>query len=462
MAPTKSGAVSPFEHLSPQTTATLLQRREEYNRRLLENWQAERAHLEASRARAEEMFREERDMMDEERLFWAEQKTKLETEVMDWRQRTEAAEAKVAQLTKLLESRQQREEKFGGLFDGADNEVAGHRGSGSSISPGTGGPSTTFQTPSNDVSPGGLAPPTITIGSTIPESNPFVPLDPRMQSASPKTDATLKEEQERVPSIDINEVIPGLEGIRLKAPAIKKSTFHDERPHAPTVASGKGSPSNVKKDSVELQSKFLPAVMTQEALRAPEHHRLTMHAGHTPNHSISFSQLPTVDSTAGNTAGSTGTSTPTSPKEPEADQISEAQRSPPRMPDAGQELHEVHGFPDDAAIYEEAIFEPSSDDPALKGPLCLKNRPAADEIFLRRLSDKLEEVKATDAAPSVLNEKTAAEDLAGSKTILRTKDDTSDGHPDDSLEGNEDIPLRLKKTSNFGQPLGQIHRSHGL
>ncbi|KAI1110382.1 hypothetical protein F5Y14DRAFT_365185 [Nemania sp. NC0429] len=454
MAPVQPGAVSPFGHLSPQTTATLLQRREEYNRRLLENWQAERTHLEASRARAEEMFREERNMMDEERLFWAEQKTQLETEVTDWKQRTEAAEIKIAQLTKLLEPTHQGESNFDGLFDGAANEIAGHRGSSSSVSPGTHGPSPTFQT---------LAP---TIGSTVPASNPFVPLDPRMQSVSPKPDATHKEQQ-RVPSIDINEVIPGLEGIRLKAPAIQKSTFHDERPLSPTLSSGKGSPSSTKQDLVESQPKILPAVMTQEALRAPEHHRLTMHAGHTPNHSISFSQLPTVDSTAGNTAGSTGTSTPTSPKELEAAPISESreQSNPPRMPDARQELREVHGLSGDTAIYEEAIFEPSSDDPALKGPLCLKNRPASDEIFLRRLSDKLEEVRATDAAPSVLNEKTAADlrkDLAGFRPTLRTIDDAADGHLEDSSEASEDIPLKLKKTSNFGQPLGQIHRTPGL
>lgn len=463
MAPIKSGAVSPFEHLSPQTTATLLQRREEYNRRLLENWQAERTHLEASRARAEEMFREERDMMDEERLCWAEQKTKLETELMDWKHRTEAAEIKLAQLAKHLEPTHQAEGKFGGLFDGAANEVAGHRGSGSSVSPGTGGPSTTFRTPSNDISPSGLA---SAIGSTIAESNPFVPLDPRMQSASPKNEATHKA-QERVPSIDINEVMPGLEGIRLKAPAIQKPTFNDSTPHSPTVSSSKGSPSNTKTDLVESQSKVLPAAMTQEALRAPEHHRLTMHAGHTPNHSISFSLLPTVDSTAGNTAGSTGTSTPSSPKELEAAQIGEArdQNIPRIMLDARPELHEVHGLSGDAAMDEEAIYEPSSDDPALKGPLCLKNRPAADEIFLRRLSDKLEEVKATDAAPSVLNEKTAAElrkDLAGSKTTLRTNDNGAEGHSEDSRESSEDIPLRLRKTSNFGQPLGQSHRTHGL
>lgn len=207
MAPTNPGATSPFEHLSPRTTAILLQRREEYNRRLQENWQAERAHLEASRARAEEMFREERDMMDEERLLWTEQKTKLENEILDWRQRTATAEADVAKLAKLLGNKQNGAGKPGAFIDGTAEKILGNRRSGSSGSPGNIGRSTsTFRTPSDGVSPNNLP---LGRGFTIPESNPFVPLDPRMQSTSPSHAAT-RQEQERVPSIDINEVIPGL------------------------------------------------------------------------------------------------------------------------------------------------------------------------------------------------------------------------------------------------------------
>ncbi|KAJ2982258.1 hypothetical protein NUW58_g6481 [Xylaria curta] len=455
MAPTNPGVASPFDHLSPQATATLLQRREEYTRRLQENWQAERAHLEASRARAEEMFREERNMMDEERLSWIEQKTGLENEIMGWRQRTEAAEAEVAKLTKLINDARNTERKLGGRFDGAVDKVAAKRGAGSSDGSGTIGLCTsTFETPSDGISPGSLPPGR---GSTIPESNPFVPLDPRMQSTSPNN--TAHEKQERVPSIDINDVIPGLEGVRLKAPAIQKSTFSDATISSPTDAPCVVSPSNSRKGSSESQSKASPAVMTKEALLAPEHRRLTMHAGHTPNHSISLSQLPTVDSSAGNTAESSGTSTPTSPDGPKIARVGGIPDPSNLIPNVIHDNGKILLFGDEIAISEDVVFEPSDRDPALKGPLCLKNRPAADELFLRRLSDKLEEVRATDEAPAVLHENTAP----GCKAAPYTKDDINGSQPEDTLEDvEEDIPLRLRKSSNFGQPLGQIRRTSGF
>ncbi|KAJ8117389.1 hypothetical protein ONZ43_g4220 [Nemania bipapillata] len=459
MDPINPGTMSPFGHLSPQSTATLLQRRDEYSRKLLENWQAERAHLEASRARAEEMFREERNMMDEERLIWAELKTKLENEVMHWKQKLEAAEAEVAKYVEMLGIKRSGGGKFEGIFNGGVDGVAGNRRSGSTISPETSGPSaSSFLTPSDGISPSSLPPGR---GSTIPASNPFVPLDPRMQSAAPQNMAAPKE-QERVPSIDINDVIPGLEGIRLKAPAIQKSTFYDEKPLSPIVTPAKESAPALKKASAEPQPKASPAAtMTKLALKAPEHRRLTMHAGHTPNHSMSFSQLPTVDSTAGNTASSTGTSTPTSPNEFKLAQSNEArnQSGPATLSDTDQDYYTAQ---DDEALSDEPMFEPSDDDPALKGPLCLKNRPAADEMFLRRLSDKLEEVRATDATPSVLNESVIIESIIDSKARAHGSDHVNNGHPGDALEEVEDIPLRLRKSSNFGQPLGKIRRTSGF
>ncbi|KAI8948237.1 hypothetical protein F4801DRAFT_581657 [Xylaria longipes] len=465
MVPINSGAMSPFEHLSPQSTATLLQRREEYSRRLQENWQAERAHLEACRARAEEMFREERDMMDEERLLWVEQKTKLENEILVWKQRTATAEAEAAKLTKLLGNKRNGAGKPGAFIDGTVEKVLGNRKSGSSDSPGTVGlSSSTFRTPSDGVSPSSLP---RGRGSTIPESNPFVPLDPRMQSASPNNTAT-RREQERVPSIDINEVIPGLEGIRLRAPAIQKPTFNDEKPSSPTGAPVEGSPPNLGKGLAEPQPKASPAIMVRAALLAPEHRRLTMHAGHTPNHSMSFSQIPTLESTTTNTAGSTGTSTPTSSDDSKMVQVDKAQdqSNPVVVPYADQESHEAPGLYYDVDMSEEAILEPSDDDPELKGPLCLKNRPAADEVFLRRLSDKLEEIRATDATPSVLSEQEISEDAGEHVTDLRATHSTvpaNDSHLEDRLENiEEDVPLKLRKSSNFGQPLGQVRRTSGF
>jgi len=412
------------------------------------------------------MLQEERKWMDEERRMWVQQKTKGESEIEHWRQRAQAADKEVARLTNILKNSgvnvSNLTGSLNGIIEGAvsihppavrNSGRNSHSGSGSSSygSPGAvGRSSVTYRSPSDSISPGTVPP---VRGSTIPESNPFVPLDPRMQG-SPSLETT-SPTTDRIPSIDIHEVMPELEGIRLKAPAIQKPTFNEERALSPNLGSKRGSPPNPNKGSAEAPVKASPLKMAQEALRAPEHHRLTMHAGHTPNHSVFLSRAPTIDSSAVNTAGSSGASTPTNLEEvtprttDERDQLKLATD----QEDPSQQLL------GDPSLAEEVFLEPSDDDPALKGPLCLKNRPAADEIFLRRLSDKLEEVKANDATPAVLSE-LAISDTTEELTNLRPEVDDdgvpNDSHNEDSIKDiEEEIPLKLKKSDNFGQPFGQ-------
>lgn len=441
MVPASGDVTSPFGSLSPQAPEALLQRKEEYSRKLRENWQAERVHLEASRARAEEMFREERDIMDQERLLWVEHKQKLETEVEGWKQRTEAAEAEVARLTRLLQTSQGGGR---GHIDDVGNYEKGHISS-SSTSPGTGGPSNfTFRTPSDGVSPGDQP---HGFHTTIPESNPFVPLDPRMQGV-PQDSAAVREERkpDPVPSIDINEVIPGLEGIRLRAPAIQRSTFNDGKTTPPTTAPGHESPANPTESLAEPQSKAPSTAMT-----ASEHRRLTMHAGHTPSHSMSFARLPIVEPIVEDTAAD-------SAEAPAPDPLDELEMAPVDRKGEQQNVEAAQGLDGSNDMPEESTLEPSDEAPALKGPLCLRNRPATDEIFLRRLSDKLEEVMATDASPSVLNEpanpELTEEGLPAEKPAPGVDDDTVEG-----LEDAKFMPLKFKNSSNFGQPLGQARRT---
>ncbi|KAI0203284.1 hypothetical protein F4808DRAFT_38730 [Astrocystis sublimbata] len=423
MAPIHSGAMSPSGHLSPQTTAALLQRKEQYIRKLHENWQAERAHREADRARTDEMFHEERDMMDQERLDWIEEKRTVENEIVEWKQRAATAEAKVAELAKLLENKDNAAGKSAAFIDGT---VERRTGSSRSVS----------------ASPSSLPP----AGSTIPESNPFVPLDPRMQSVSPsKTAARPCDEQ--VPSIDIHEVIPGLEGVRLRAPAVQKPTFNDSKPTSPAGTSAKGSPLDMATSLNEPQPKASPAVRVQDVLRAPAHHRLTMHAGHTPSHSIS--QVPTIESTAIHTAVSSGSSTPKIHGDLQMVPVDtiEIQSEPPVISNLDQKESEPLGDDGDATELEEAIFEPSENDPTLKGPLCLRNRPAADAPFLRTLSDKLEAIRAAGGAtPSVLSE-------------LADPDPDREDAKEEPVVPEPDIELKLRPSNNFGQPLGQVGRT---
>ncbi|KAI0395210.1 hypothetical protein F5Y17DRAFT_221618 [Xylariaceae sp. FL0594] len=477
MAPSNAGSLSPFNYLSPDASTILLQRREDYIRRSQESWLAERTQLEASRARAEVMLQEERKWMDEERSMWVEEKIKSDSEIEHWKQRAEAADKEVARLTSMLQAAGVR----------VSNQVVGVNGTVESVatthplpdrqpgrhplsggesssygSPGTLGQSSVrYRSPSDGISPGTLPP---VRGPTVPESNPFVPLDPRMQSSSPS--GTTPPANERIPSIDIHEVIPGLEGVRLKAPAIQKPTFNEEIPLSPNFGSRRGSPPQSQKDTAEALPKASPLEMAKEALRAPEHHRLTMHAGHTPNHSVFISRAPTVESTAINTADSSGTSTPTQ-LEQELRLKTIDERGKLELPTTGQEGSSAHPLPDEPSFSEEAVLDTSEDDPALKGPLCLKNRPAADEIFLRRLSDKLEEVRATDATPSVLSDPAIPDDTDESSASMKPEAEGSgvanDGPDEDPVKDlEEEIPLKLKKSQNFGQPFGQARSGFSI
>ncbi|KAK8074270.1 hypothetical protein PG994_005169 [Apiospora phragmitis] len=360
---TGSGLVSPslvpFNDLSsPEQTTLQLRRVTLQNRRLLENWEAERAHLEANRGRAEEIYKEERAIMDEERLVWADMEAQFRTQIRQLQQENQ-------------ELRLRLEQQETGRSDPVPEIRGGGSGSSESMSsPSNGGrnggiPAVKFQTFSPVDSPG-----SVPSGRTMPESDPFVPLDPRLQNISPQngTVGSVTPRQEHIPSIDIQEILPHLEGIPLKTTAVQKATFTDGS------SSKKESPTGSNSDSpTGGKSK---AEVTQSALRAPEHARLTMHAGHTPNHSISL--LSTAVSTVvPNTAGSSGAATPV--QDP-------SEAAHPELPRGRPEL-----------------FEPSDEDRPLAEPLMIRNMPAKDEIFLQRVADKLtDSINFNGATPTVL------------------------------------------------------------
>ncbi|KAI1141044.1 hypothetical protein F5Y05DRAFT_376224 [Hypoxylon sp. FL0543] len=454
---TAPSATSPRDNMSGQALLSLLQRREEQNRRLLESWRAERAHLEASRARAEEVYKEERAIMDDERMLWIEEKAKLKQEISEWKRRVEAAEKERDQMAGLVKGTK------GKFFDGAADIAVG------SLRGGLGSPGAHSQSPSKFRSPSdGPSPSTLPhiYGSTMPESKPFIPLDPRMQGTSPSMGSP-QHQQNRVPSIDIQEVIPELEGIRVKADAVQKTTFTDEKPLSPSAGPKRLSPgAAAKQDSARLR--IVPAELTKEALQAPESDRLTMHAGHTPNHSIALSRLHTCESTGvTNTVTSSGAATPTNqPLEGSQDKAQEESSyghgiGVDGAPETSKDL-EVQGKSEAHRAGPVPVLVPREDDPELKGPLHLRNLPAADEPFLKALSDKLEQVKANNLNPTVLkDEQESVTETQGitepqpEPTVGTGGDGAEDAHQEPD-EVEEDIPLKLKSTSNFGAPLGQL------
>ena len=105
-----------------------------------------------------------------------------------------------------------------------------------------------------------------------------------------------------------------------------------------------------------------------------------MHAGHTPNHSLIHFEL-----------GDSGLTTP------KASKINREMESEL----AGQPREDVHVLPEGQSCGEERLREANSSDESgdyeLTGPLGLKNEAEEDDIFLKALTSKLEEVKEKEA-----------------------------------------------------------------
>ena len=95
----------------------------------------------------------------------------------------------------------------------------------------------------------------------------------------------------------------------------------------------------------------------------------------------------------------------------------------------------------------------------------LRNMPAKDEVFLKCLDDKLKEsLEVNDATPTVLsgleNPMEAIPANQATEGANAGPSGPEAGEEDDSSVDLADVPLKLKKTANFGAPLGQAGPSN--
>lgn len=443
-------ATSPDNNLDAAAVAHQLRRVTLQNRRLLENWEAERTHLEANRARAEEVYREEREIMDDERDMWMQHKTSLELKLIELEQRAHLAETERDTLARQLDFMGKQAQALPNSQNTSDNPTRLPMSKARSASP---SPPTSTSAPHRFLTPkDGISPltgvPFAGSGVTMPASQPFVPLDPRMQGPSPRSGSP-NECPAQVPSIDVSEVVPQLEGIRLKQPTIEKPTFAVVEPSSASSPAGQTrSPANGSASgSPGSKSRTSPVERAIEVLHAPESSRLTMHAGHTPSHSMSFSKLPTLMSTASaNTAGSSGAVTPDEKEAEVAPVTSDALQIAPSHGEDGQVVSED----------PQAIYEPSEGDRPLIGQTHLMNRPAVDEPFLQLLAEKLQ---SADPIPTVVRNSLSSEEAEAATTQPAVNADASkDGATETPEQIEEDIPLKLKGGSNFGLPFGSMGR----
>ncbi|TPX14904.1 uncharacterized protein E0L32_005013 [Thyridium curvatum] len=471
---------------NPQTYQTIIQQLKQQNKVIREAWENERKYLEANRARAEEVYREERAIMEVERTEWDLERAML-------LERIRILEGRSSSIDSLRFSRPHRidEEPSVLMLDNPRNgsidaSPESLRGSETSLARGQILNGDSFNNLSSQtaiprsypIQPAELAS-SQTLTRLPPESAPFISLPQQAQpdflADDEPAEVLLDARGAPIPSVDVQEIHPELEGILIKAKAIKKPTFTDGDTSASDSKSSSEKPSPPSEPEPEptlVLAKVSSKEQTLQVLAAAEDRRLTMHAGHTPSHSLSV--LPSTQGTAATTASSSGENTPTI--QLGADGLILADPRPQSA--APKKRPEMHAEPQHAEIaadedHPERLMEPSEGDAELKGPLMIRNIPAHDEVFFRRLSEKLEDVVQNDEAPTVLqgpeppqaapvelNAEPVLAKVDGDEVIeaQKPKERSSSTSSVGSKTGGDepDIPLKLKISNNFGAPFGAV------
>ncbi|GJD03885.1 hypothetical protein ColKHC_12710 [Colletotrichum higginsianum] len=440
---------------SAPASAQIIRRLAQQNARIREAWEAERKYMEANRERVEEVYKEERMIMEDERLAWEAEKTALLEQISRLKEQVTVIDADKIRLQGAL---QRVELEKAGKVAGVTVAIPGTATR--SCGGGADGPTELyfpgFSSQPNDARFGfsnGTTERRPTTGSASASVSP-AQIPSRFISPLPK-------DEEPVPIVDIQIINPQLEGVPLKAPAIHKSTFTDSGMTPPE--NSKSSSRNASPTGDSARSRRSPTQEhTLEVLAAPEPDRLVMHAGHTPSHSLSV--LGTAPGTeVATVADGTGGSTPT--------------LAPTDMSSNPATLYDVRARGDSSDLQDDDFGGPdepqptleATDDAALRGPLMVRNIPAHDEIFFKRLSEKLQDVSSgADAVPTCM--KTPSDDgvAEDKENLLMAKPDAdvasdrgSTTDRDDASESQRkaediDVPLKLRKTTNFGAPLGSM------
>lgn len=478
---------------SPSQAQTI-RRLTQQNSRIREAWEAERKYLEANRERAEEVYKEERGLMEAERAEWDIEREVLLRQVAALQQQVASLGGDTHLTTKNTDRPANGEE-----LEFALPQVA--RDGGANLIPGR-----VNMLPMRDNAPlggsGSGEPLPITADAAVAHARPselgqqrnYSRILPPKQSESPpplspsvandgfppnNPAATVdKDDMTPVPTFDVQEIIPTLEGIPIKAAAVQRSTFTDPKPassSSPPPAPGSNPSSRTPSPSAKQPGmpKRGSKEQTMRLLAADATDRLTMHAGHTPSHSLSV--LPTHPASAVTTASSSssgGNSTPTLPQQESAEPETDDSAPPePLVPFSTNEDLPPGG--EEEKDHPEPMLE-ADDDVELKGPLMVRNMPAHDEVFFRRLSDKLEEVSRASAAavPAVLKDipedngesskrqenntrnESGTAAASGTQDAGAVKDKKSSPGSNDSEE--MEIPLKIRRTNNFGAPLGEF------
>lgn len=436
----------------------------------------------ADRQRMEEVMAEERALWDQERKMLKDQIKQLE-QALDSRGRATGSSVRASRDTSVnriipgmaqRQSIQQQALSFtspgsnavsvtgsvdGMPLRGAVPQESGRNADGSPFyAPAPRNPSRTFSTssvPSDTLRVDDITAPresVIRVTSKELKSSDFGPQSPPVHAAHresnlgtiPEMDSELAVIPE---SIDISFIQPELEGVSIKASAV--SPTFAAKVLSPQYSPSKLSP-NTKPPDRDLENLApLSRSSSQQGwengkrkldlnvvMKHPVDRRLTMHAGHTPNHSIS--KFDFVES---------GSATPT-------------QRTSDLNPDTCHQEHLHH--PSAAAHYDGADDERGygdveDGDRELSGQLGLTNDKSKDDPFLAALQEKLEEAKKSEGvSPSESLSSQSDDGRPRERERVRARAQDA-GEGDGGDKEAEDMPLlRLKPSLNFGRPLGSM------
>lgn len=241
-------------------------------------------------------------------------------------------------------------------------------------------------------------------------------------------------------SIDISHIQPDLEGIALKASAVApefvakvmspSASLSPSKPASNAMSPPRPRDITNMPDGLQRSPSQNRKTSALEVIAAPENDRRIMHAGHTPNHSVTRFDL-----------GESGSATPTQ----------------------SQHVHN-QSMMQDLEEPTDHLDENLDEDPPLKGPLGIKNIPAKDEMFLAAVTDKLNEFKESGQLSPI----DASVISDGSKVHIANlpHDSSSSTEKNDSITSEEegvsaevidDVPrLRVRPSTNFGRPFGTL------
>ena len=418
-------------------SANLVEDWRSYTNKLRSQIAGERAHMLADRARMEEVIAEERALWDNERAILKARIAELEAEL-----------GKASSGVPLLSPPLSQREQTGGQIQHAPMTVtspvgSNHTGSSGAISsssrpavpqesgrnadgspfyaPAPQNPSRTFELP--DVA--ALRVDTVFEARESPirvTSKELTSLDFGVQSP-PTSNSDLnpipEPPVESVESVDISCIQPELDGVSIRTSALspefkaKILSPHDDSRLSPNFSLGdrnakENHDPQPRERSVSPSGRLKPDI--HGLIQQPETRRLTMHAGHTPNHSISKF----------------------------ADLLEESGGATPTQENIGP--NPVHH----PSTVDGIDTQEDSGDVELSGPLGLTNESAKDDAFIAQLVEKLGEVKKSEEfSPSSesIDSSSSAEEI-----IEEAKADVDDDGP----------ALRLKPSLNFGRPIGQM------